>query len=218
MILEGIIAMIWASVAMAHFGSIEGLTKAGSAAVIVTRSSKDLMGVFGGFLAVLGVVACPITSGDTAFRSARLNLADIFKLNQKPIKNRFVLAIPLFAVGVALVIFMNASTKNFNIIWRYFSWSNQTLATIALWAGAAYLAKSAKNFWIALIPATFMTSVVTTYFFSANECLGPAITKATGSADTTYVIALCIGIALAVVLFALFLPLIGVKQKGTVKD
>jgi carbon starvation protein CstA len=218
MILEGIVAMIWAAVAMAHFGGQEGLAAAGSAAVIVKKSSVDLMGVFGGALAVLGVVACPITSGDTAFRSTRLTIADALKIDQKPIKNRFVISIPLFIVGILLVLFMNASTANFNIIWRYFSWSNQTLATIALWAASAYLAKTGKNYWITLIPATFMTAVVTSYFFGANECLGPAITAATGNANTTYSIAITVGIALAVVLFALFVPLIGVKQKNTLKD
>jgi carbon starvation protein CstA len=217
MILEGIIAMIWAAVAMSHFGGQEGLVKAGSAAVIVKRSSIDLMGGFGGILAVLGVVACPITSGDTAFRSARLTIGDALKFDQKPMKNRLLVALPLFAIGVLLVIFMNASTANFNMIWRYFSWSNQTLATIALWAAAAYLIKSGKNFWLALVPATFMTVVVTSYFFSANECVGPMITKATGSPDTTYVIALVIGLVLAAALFGSFLAIIG-KEKNTLKD
>jgi carbon starvation protein CstA len=218
MIMEGVIAMIWAAVAMAHFGGQEGLAAAGSAAVIVKKASVDLLGVFGGALAVLGVVACPITSGDTAFRSTRLTIADALKFDQKPIKNRFVISIPLFVIGVLLVIFMNASTANFNMIWRYFSWSNQTLATIALWAASAYLAKTAKNYWITLVPATFMTVVVTAYFVSATECLGPVITAATGSPATTYTIGIIVGLILAIVLFALFVPLIGIKQKGTMKD
>jgi carbon starvation protein CstA len=162
-------------------------------------------------------VACPITSGDTAFRSARLTIADMLKYDQKPLKNRFVIALPLFAIGVVLVLVALQSIDNFNMIWRYFSWSNQTLATIALWAGAAYLIKSGKNFWLALIPATFMTVVVTAYFFSAKECVGPMVTKATGSPDTTYVIALVIGLVLAAVLFGSFLAIIG-KEKNTLQD
>jgi carbon starvation protein CstA len=218
MILEGIVAMIWAAVAMAHFGGQEGLVKAGSAAVVVVKSSTDLMGWIGGILAVFGVVACPITSGDTAFRSARLTIADSLKYDQKPLKNRFVIALPLFAIGIALVIFATQSTASFNIVWRYFSWSNQTLATIALWAVSAYLAKSGKNYWISVIPAAFMTVVVSSYFIAANECLGPLVTKATGSPDITYTVGVTVGIVLAIILTALFIPLIGIKQKNTIKD
>jgi carbon starvation protein CstA len=228
MILEGVIAMIWASVAMAHFHSvvdangvvdpIKSLTAAGSAAKVVTNSSVDLMGVVGGILAVLGVVACPITSGDTAFRSCRLTLAGALNFDQKPIAKRLTIAIPMFIVGVLLVIFMNSSTANFNIIWRYFSFSNQALATIALWVGAAYLAKTGKKWLLALVPAAFMTVVCTTYFLTANECVGPLITRATGNPDVTYTIGLTIGLVLMVVLVALFIPLIAVKQKGTIRE
>jgi len=217
MILEGIIAMIWAAVTMAHF-KVVGVESAVAAPVIVTKTSVEYMGWMGGILAVFGVVACPITSGDTAFRSARLTIADILKFDQKPIKNRLAVAIPLFAVGVILVLFSISSAKNFNIIWRYFSWSNQTLATIALWAVSAYLAKTGKLYWLTLLPAAFMTVVVTSYFFSANECLGPMMTKITGSAVTTYNTGICIGLVFSAALLALFIPLIGVKQKGTIKE
>jgi len=166
MIAEGIIALIWAAAAMTFFdGGVEGLAVAGPAGVIVNTISSSMLGKVGGFLALLGVVACPITSGDTAFRSARLALADAAKFNQGPIKNRLIVALPLFAVGIGLC-FMD-----FGIIWRYFAWSNQTLATIALWAGAVYLAQNAKLHWIASIPATFMTAVVTTYIIIAPEGL-----------------------------------------------
>ncbi|GHV60299.1 carbon starvation protein CstA [Spirochaetia bacterium] len=222
MILEGIIAMIWAAVALGYWNGVPGLAdamkKLGGAAGIVTTSSTELMGWIGGVLAVLGVVACPITSGDTAFRSARLTIADSMKYDQKPLKNRFVIAIPLFAIGIALVLFAIKSAANFNILWRYFAWTNQTLATIALWAVSAYLAKTGKFYWLTLIPATFMTVVVTSYFFTANECLGPTLTKVTGSSDVTYTVGIVIGLVLAVVLFALFVPLIGIKQKNTLKD
>lgn len=163
MIAEGIIALIWAAAAMSFFGGIEGLAKAGTPGVIVTVISNSILGKVGGALAILGVVACPITSGDTAFRSARLAIADALKYPQSPIINRFIIAIPLFVVGVALC-FMD-----FTIIWRYFAWSNQALATIALWASAAYLAKEGKNHWIASIPGTFMTAVITTYILIAPE-------------------------------------------------
>ena len=166
MIAEGIIALIWAAAAMTFFdGGVEGLAVAGPAGVVVNTISSSILGKVGGFLALLGVVACPITSGDTAFRSARLALADAAKFSQGPIKNRLIVAIPLFAVGIGLC-FMD-----FGIIWRYFAWSNQTLATIALWAGAVYLASNAKFHWIASIPATFMTAVVTTYIIIAPEGL-----------------------------------------------
>jgi carbon starvation protein CstA len=217
MILEGIIAMIWAAVTMAHFNAV-GVETAVAAPVIVTKSSVDYMGWVGGILAVFGVVACPITSGDTAFRSARLTIADAMKYDQKPLKNRFVLAIPLFAIGILLVLFSLQNSQNFNIIWRYFSWSNQTLATIGLWAVSAYLAKTAKNYWFTLVPAAFMSVVVTSYFFAANECLGPAITAITGSPNITYTISLVIGLVLSAVLTVLFVPFIGIKQKNTIKD
>ena len=217
MILEGIIALIWAAATMAHF-NVVGAETAVSAPVIVTRASVEYMGIIGGALAVFGVVACPITSGDTAFRSARLTIAEAFKFNQKPIKNRLAVAIPLFAVGILLVVFSLSSAQNFNIIWRYFSWSNQTLAAIGLWAASAYLAKTGKSYWITLLPAAFMTVVVTSYFFTANECLGPFITKITGNPGVTYNIGIAAGLVLAILLFALFVPLIGIKQKNSIKE
>jgi carbon starvation protein CstA len=213
MILEGVIAMIWAAVTMAHF-NVVGVETAVAAPVIVTKASVDYMGWIGGILAVFGVVACPITSGDTAFRSARLTIADVMKFSQKPIKNRFAIAIPLFAAGVVLVFFSLQSAQNFNIIWRYFSWSNQTLATIGLWAASAYLAKVGRQYWITLLPSVFMTVVITSYFFMGNECLGPLITAATGNPNITYVVGLIIGLVLAVALLALFIPFIAIKQKG----
>jgi carbon starvation protein CstA len=225
MILEGVIAMIWAAVTMAHpyaigdapASLVVGKLATVAAPQIVTDASVDYMGWIGGILAVFGVVACPITSGDTAFRSARLTIADSMKFNQKPLKNRFAIAIPLFVVGILLTLYSLKSAAHFNVVWRYFSWSNQTLATIGLWTASAYLAKTGKNYWLTLLPASFMTVVVTSYFFAANECLGPAITAATGNAATTYSIAIIVGLVLAVVLFALFIPLIGVKQKNTIK-
>ena len=163
MISEGIIALIWAAAAMSFFGGIPQLAEAGPAAVVVNKISVGILGKVGGALALLGVVACPITSGDTAFRSARLTIADSLKYKQGPIVNRFVVAIPLFVLGIALCFIP------FNVVWRYFGWSNQTLATIALWAAVKYLANRGKNYWIALIPAMFMTVVVTSYILAAPE-------------------------------------------------
>lgn len=163
MISEGVVALIWAAAAMTFFGSLEGLAEAGAAAVVVNKISVGLMGSAGMVLAVLGVVACPITSGDTAFRSLRLTIADAFKIDQSNPINRYKIVIPVFAVAVALLFI------DFNIIWRYFSWSNQTLACIALWAAAAHLKRRNRNFVIAILPAMFMTVVVTCYILVAPE-------------------------------------------------
>jgi carbon starvation protein CstA len=165
MIAEGLIALIWAAAAMSFFGSVEALKEAGSAAVVVNTISSSLLGPVGGVLAVLGVVAAPITSGDTAFRSARLAIADAIGMKQDAFANRFKVAIPLFAIGLALCFI------DFSILWRYFAWSNQTLATIMLWASAAFLVKEKKLHWIATIPATFMTAVITSYILVAPEGL-----------------------------------------------
>ncbi|MDR0569286.1 MAG: carbon starvation protein A [Spirochaetaceae bacterium] len=217
MILEGIIALIWAAVTMAHF-DVVGKEAAVAAPVIVTKSSIDYLGRLGGLLAVFGVVACPITSGDTAFRSARLTIADALHFDQKPIKNRLIVAIPLFAAGVALVFFSLQNAKNFNIVWRYFSWSNQTLATIGLWAASAYLAKSGKRYLFTLIPGAFMTVVVTAYFFTSGECLGPLVTRILGGENAAYRFGVGAGLALAVAATASFIPLIAIKQRGSVQE
>lgn len=195
MIAEGVIALVWAAAAMTFFGGTEGLMNAGPAGVVVNTISNSILGKVGGALALLGVVACPITSGDTAFRSARLAIADAINYKQGPVKNRFIIAIPLFAVGIGLCFI------DFAIIWRYFAWANQTLATIALWAGAVYLANEGKNHWIATIPGVFMTAVVTTYILIAPE--GFRLSETIG-----YVV----GIAGAIVALGLFLKKINKKE------
>jgi carbon starvation protein CstA len=168
MIAEGIVALIWAAAAMSFFGGVEQLNatmaiKGHTAAWVVNEVSMSLLGKVGGVLAILGVVACPITSGDTAFRSARLTIADALKYKQGPILNRFVISIPLFVVGFIL------TKMDFAIIWRYFGWSNQTLATIILWTAGMYLVTKGRKHWIATIPATFMTAVCTSYILIAPE-------------------------------------------------
>ncbi len=163
MITEGFVALIWAAAAMTFFGGLEGLSQAGSAPVVVNKVSIGLMGSLGMILAVLGVVACPITSGDTAFRALRLIIADAFNIDQSKKINRYYIVLPVFAIAAALLFI------DFAIIWRYFSWSNQTLATFALWAAAAYLKKNGRFYFVALIPAMFMTVVVTSYILVAPE-------------------------------------------------
>jgi carbon starvation protein CstA len=172
MVAEGIIALIWAAAGVAFYDSTGGLAaalKAGGPGGVVYDVSFTLLGSVGGVLAMIGVIACPITSGDTAFRSARLTVADWFQLDQVKNKSRLMLSVPLLAVGGLL------SQMNFTIIWRYFSWANQTLAMIALWAGAMYLFKErpgTKYFWMAAIPATFMSIVTFTYILQAPEGFG----------------------------------------------
>ena len=148
---------------------------------------------------MLGVIACPITSGDTAYRSARLTLADWFKIDQKDWKKRLLLTVPLLGVGAIIC------QIDYSVVWRYFSWSNQTLAMIALWAAAMYLAQNKRNYWICAVPATFMTGVSITYFFAAGECLG-LLWKPMGIAESVYYpIAVVAGILAAVGFLVLFL-------------
>lgn len=175
MITESVVAMIWATISMSFFGGIRELNGVmaehqGNAAWVVNVISNELLGKFGGFLALLGVVAAPITSGDTAFRSARLIVADFLGFKQGPVKNRLLISIPLFAIGLLL------TQIDFSIIWRYFAWANQTLATLVLWTITIYLLRSGKNYWITLLPALMMTAVITTYLLLAPE--GFALTKA----------------------------------------
>ncbi|HPF07144.1 MAG TPA: carbon starvation protein A [Spirochaetota bacterium] len=191
MVAEGIIALVWAAAAMTFFNGIPGLAASlgkGGAGVVVHDVSIGLLGVFGGVLAILGVIACPITSGDTAFRSARLTIADALNFDQQKTRNRLLVAAPLFAIGLVL------NFMDFSIIWRYFAWSNQTLATIVLWGSAAYLAVNNKLHWIATIPATFMTAVCVTYIMIAPEGLKLSTT-----------IAYPVGIIAAVAAFAAFM-------------
>ena len=168
MVIEGVVALIWAAISMSFFGGIRELgevmvAQKGNAAWVVNEIANSLLGKYGAVLALLGVVAAPITSGDTAFRGARLIVSDLLKFNQKPIKNRLIVTIPLFAVGFLL-------TKiNFDVIWRYFAWSNQTLGAVILWTITVYLFQKRKAYWLTLIPALFMTSVVSTYIMLAPE-------------------------------------------------
>jgi carbon starvation protein CstA len=171
MITEGIVALIWAAIGMAFYSGVGPLNEImvahkGNAAYVVNEISNSLLGRVGGALAILGVVAAPITSGDTAFRSARLIVADFLKLKQGPIRNRLVISLPLFLAGYALTL------VDFAVIWRYFAWSNQTLGMVVLWTITVYLAREKKFYWITLIPALFMTTVITSYLLFAPEGFG----------------------------------------------
>ncbi|MGY3568858.1 carbon starvation CstA family protein [Vibrio paucivorans] len=168
MIGEGVIALIWCAIALSFFGSIELLQEAvsnGGPGNVVYSSSFGLLGVFGGIIAFLGVVILPITSGDTAFRSSRLILAEYFNMEQKTLRNRLMMAIPLFVIGGIL------TQVDFGVIWRYFGFANQTTAVMMLWTASAYLLRHDKLHWITTVPAMFMTTVVVTFILN-NSTLG----------------------------------------------
>ncbi|OIQ24445.1 carbon starvation protein A [uncultured Vibrio sp.] len=168
MIGEGIIALIWCALALSFFGSIDALGDAvanGGPGNVVYSASFGLLGVFGGVLAFLGVVILPITSGDTAFRSSRLILAEYFNMEQKTLRNRLMMALPLFVLGGIL------TQVDFGIIWRYFGFANQTTAVMMLWTASAFLLRFNKFHWITTIPAMFMTTVVVTFILN-NSSLG----------------------------------------------
>ena len=213
MVAEGILALIWAAAAGTMFADpeqglygIDGLQAFAAAhpgeniaALVVDKVSRSWLGTVGGILAIIGVIAAPITSGDTALRSARLVVADFLHLDQRPVRNRMMIALPLFACVFGMVF------VDFNVVWRYFAWTNQTLAVFALWAGTIFLYKNAQTtkkypyaYLIALIPALFMTMVSVSYIFIAPEGFRFA---AAGLSWLAYTIAGAVTIAL-LILFA----------------
>ena len=184
MITEGLVALVWAAISSYFFfdgGAAEvGSDLTAAAPTVVTKVSQSWLGLLGGILAILGVVAAPITSGDTAFRSARLIIADFLHLDQKPMRKRLYIAIPLFAVSALLLWYNIADENGFNTIWRYFGWSNQTLSVFMFWTATVYLVrkKGGLYYLITLIPGLFMTSVCTTFILVDKIGLGlpaPAI-------------------------------------------
>ena len=176
MISESVIALIWAAMAMAFFGGVESLNdymqaNGSNAGVAVSLICDTTLGRVGSILAVLGVVIAPITSGDTAFRSARLIIADMLKFDQKPIYKRLVVSLPLFAIGVLI------ASVDFDIIWRYFAWSNQALSVITLWMITAWLMrKHSRVVFLSLIPAIIMTYVCSSFVFVSNQFVGMGAT------------------------------------------
>ncbi|MBO5399053.1 MAG: carbon starvation protein A [Alistipes sp.] len=171
MITESIIALIWAAIAMAFFQGPDKLAVAlaehgNSAAWVVNTISTSTLGIVGGILAVLGVVAAPITSGDTAFRSARLIVADSLHIEQRSIPKRLMICIPIFAIGLVL------NFIDFDVVWRYFSWTNQALATVVLWTIVVYHRREGYNMWVALLPAIFMTYICSSFVFISDQFFG----------------------------------------------
>jgi carbon starvation protein CstA len=164
MLAEGFIALVWAAVGMSFYPGGEALGASlakGGPAFVVNETCTALLGGFGGVLAILGVVALPITTGDTAFRAARLIVADFLRAPQRRMRNRLFIAVPLFVAGFI------CSRSNFELLWRYMSWSNQSLAAIVLWAVAVYCARRGRNHWVATVPAVFMTAVTNAYILNA---------------------------------------------------
>ena len=183
MITEGIVALIWATVASYFFYAepqpgyqlITEFSNNGfstSAPKVVNIICNDWLGVAGGILAMLGVVAAPITSGDTALRSARLIIADFIHLEQRSIKHRLLISVPMFLACIALLLWQVENPDGFNVIWQYFGWSNQTLAVFTLWAITVYLLKNGKPYYFMLIPALFMTTVCATFLFVSKQAFG----------------------------------------------
>lgn len=196
MVAEGIVALIWAAAAASFWGSVDGLQHfvaglaptANKPAIVVDVISRTWLGHFGGILALLGVIAAPLTSGDTALRSARLIAADFLHLEQKTIARRLMISVPLFVLTFLIL------QMNFDVLWRYFAWSNQTLAVFTLWAVTVYLAKRKKFYGISLVPAMFMTAVSVSYILSAPEGF-----------HLSWVFSVATGIVVAMLIFVLFL-------------
>ena len=204
MIAEGIVAMVWASAAMAYFGGPEGLNDAAvngvmidgvltkvTPAIAVDMICRSWLGKVGAIIAVIGVVVCPITSGDTAFRSLRLTVADFLKSDQKPIFRRIVISIPIFILAF---IFCKV---DFSTVWKYVGIGNQLLAAIVLWTGSAYLIKKGKSHWMCSLPATFLTFVCVCYFVVAPHvngglALSPVAGYIAGSVAAVSLLTFCI--------------------------
>ncbi len=204
MITEGIVALIWATVSMYFFyyGGWKELVDEETATAFISQADggktllqffdapsvvniicQGWLGVFGGILALLGVVAAPITSGDTAFRSARLIVAEALGMQQRSISKRLTISIPMFGCAIALLIWQMENPNGFNVIWQYFGWANQTLSVFTLWTITVFLVLKKKNFYITLIPALFMTVVCSTFLLISKQAFGlDATISYTGSA------------------------------------
>ncbi|WP_147819391.1 carbon starvation CstA family protein [Salidesulfovibrio onnuriiensis] len=199
MVIEGIIGLIWCTIGLSFYASPEALSAviaSGSPAAVVAEVSNTLLGSVGGALAIAAIIVLPITSGDTAFRSTRLIVAETFKVKQEATVKRLLIAVPLFVLGYII------STQNFSTIWRYFGFANQSLATLVLWTAAVYLAQRAKLHWIATIPAVFMTAVCVTFICNAQIGL-----------NLDYTISVVAGTAAAAVALAFFLVKFVITKK-----
>ncbi|MDR1296149.1 MAG: carbon starvation protein A [Deltaproteobacteria bacterium] len=201
MVAEGVIGLVWAAAGMSFYESADALNAVismpGGAGNVVKEVSLTLLGPVGGVLAILGVVVLPVSSGDTAFRAARLLVADFTRVPQAKIPSRLMIAVPLFVIGVIL------AQVDFSIIWRYFGWSNQTLATVVLWAAAAYMVRRGGCHWLVTIPAVFMTATTISYIMGAPEGF-----------KIPWNISYWIGIAAAAVAFVWFMLSLGRFKAG----
>ncbi len=209
MVTEGIVALIWAAAAITFTRGYTGLQEflgSGSPAILVNDISEGWLGKFGGLLAILGVIAAPITSGDTALRSARLIAADFLGVKQKRIIKRLLISVPIFVLCFIIML------MPYDALWRYFAWCNQVLSVFTLWSVTVYLAKNRRLYIVSLVPALFMTAVTVTYIFFAPEGFG-ALTDSIWGVRIAYEWALAIGIGTSAVFLALFAKYI----KGTEK-
>lgn len=207
MVAEGIVALIWAAAAIAFTGGYDQLATYmaehnNSAGILVNDISMSWLGTFGGILALFGVVAAPITSGDTALRSARLIAADFLHYDQSKTSKRLIISIPIFAAAFGIMMI------DFSVLWRYFAWCNQTLAVFTLWAVTVYLARHKKFYFITLIPAMFMTAVSVSYILFAPTPEGFGL---------SYPIAVGSGIAIAFIFLALFYVYMNRINNGKLK-
>ncbi len=208
MIAEGIIAMVWCAAGVTVYPVIKESLAEGVAIgtpTVVYAICQSTMGKIGGILALLGVIVCPISSGDTAYRSARLTLADWFKIDQANWKKRLALTVPIMGAGAIIL------QLDYSMVWRYFSWSNQTLAMIALWAASVYMLQNKKNYWVTVIPATFMSAVSATYFMAAPECMGYLWNKINFAGY--YPVAVVTGIIFAALMLLLFMRTVKKQEK-----
>ena len=214
MITEGVIALIWCMVGLSFYPEVQalkGAIDAGTPSKVVYDAAMSMLGTFGGILAVLGVVVLPITSGDTAFRAARLQIAEFFNsyginADQRKIGKRLIITVPLFVVGIALTMI------DFNLLWRYFSWANQTTATIMLWTAAAYLYRHQKFHWVCTIPAIVMTQICACYLFFDHKIGFGWVWDTFGLSAHNWEASMISGAVVAVALTALFF--VGLKPSG----
>ena len=201
MVAEGIVALIWAAAAITFTGGYDGLHQYlgnNSPAILVNDVSKSWLGAFGGILAILGVIAAPITSGDTALRSARLIASDFMRIPQKKISKRLLVSIPIFVLCFVIMLLP------YDVVWRYFAWSNQVLSVFTLWAITIWLSDNKKNFYVTLLPAMFMTAVTSTYIMFAPEGFS-LLTQSLFGFKIGYAFSVGFGIAMSVLFLAMFL-------------
>ena len=201
MVAEGIVALIWAAAAITFTGGYDGLHQYlgnNSPAILVNDVSKSWLGAFGGILAILGVIAAPITSGDTALRSARLIASDFMGIPQKKISKRLLVSIPIFVLCFVIMLLP------YDVVWRYFAWSNQVLSVFTLWAMTIWLSDNKKNFYVTLLPAMFMTAVTSTYIMFAPEGFS-LLTQSLFGFKIGYAFSVGFGIAMSVLFLAMFL-------------